>query len=138
MHLVVVHSHLNLFFWSSVYMHWICVKSDCNTNISKLYVHFEEGFVINIIILCINTCYILFFVSVRLFGAVKTIFREKNDFEITKKINDFAIMIVTKKRMICKFTVSWSLHSMFFVVLLVKWNGCEIIVHKWFWSMLCV
>ena len=47
-----------------------------------------------------------FFVSVCLFGAVKTFFREKIDFQITKEINDFAIMIVTKKRMISKFTVS--------------------------------
>ena len=47
-----------------------------------------------------------FFVSVGLFGAVKTFFREKIDFQITKEINDFAIMIVTKKRMISKFTVS--------------------------------
>ena len=44
-----------------------------------------------------------FFVSVGLFGAVKTFFREKIDFQITKEINDFAIMIVTKKRMISKF-----------------------------------
>ena len=42
-----------------------------------------------------------FFVSVGLFGVVKTFFREKFDFQ-----NDFAIMIVTKKRMISKFTVS--------------------------------
>ena len=47
-----------------------------------------------------------FLVSVGLFGAVKTFFREKIDFQITKEINDFAIMIVTKKRMISKFTVS--------------------------------
>ena len=47
-----------------------------------------------------------FFVSVCLFGAAKTFFREKIDFQITKEINDFAIMIVTKKRMISKFTVS--------------------------------
>ena len=47
-----------------------------------------------------------FFVSVGSFGTVKTFFREKIDFQITKEINDFAIMIVTKKRMISKFTVS--------------------------------
>ena len=47
-----------------------------------------------------------FFVSVGLFGAVKTFLREKIDFQIAKEINDFAIMIVTKKRMISKFTVS--------------------------------
>ena len=46
-----------------------------------------------------------FFVSVG-FGTIKTFFREKIDFQITKEINDFAIMIVTKKRMISKFTVS--------------------------------
>ena len=47
-----------------------------------------------------------FFVSVGLFGAVKTSFREKIDFQITKEINDFAIIMVTKKRMISRFTVS--------------------------------
>ena len=46
-----------------------------------------------------------FFVSVGLFGAVKH-FQRKFDFQITKEINDFAIIIVTKKRMISKFTVS--------------------------------
>ena len=66
----------------------------------------KRVFVINIIISYVNTCYIQFFVSVGLFGAVKTFFREKIDFQITKEINDFAIMIVTKKRMISKFTVS--------------------------------
>ena len=67
----------------------------------------KRVFVINIIISYVNTCYISnFFVSVGLFGAVKTFFREKIDFQITKEINDFAIMIVTKKRMISKFTVS--------------------------------
>ena len=36
-----------------------------------------------------------FFGSGGLFGAVKTFFREKIDFQITKEINEFAIMIVT-------------------------------------------
>ena len=63
----------------------------------------KRVFVINIII---SFCLYLIFVPVCLFGAVKTFFREKIDFQIKKEINDFAITIVTKKRMICKFTVS--------------------------------
>ena len=34
-----------------------------------------------------------FFVSVGLFRTVKTFFGQKIDFQITKEINDFAIMI---------------------------------------------